>query len=642
MMDLEDGPKKPKKKEPPHPFSPEAYDAAQPTGITRGLSPAEFDQAQGMTPTQLKAWKLPPMDEAVKFAPRDMTRTPRVKGADPTEKGTPLAPFNVADPTTYANPILRQVINPALENPFTTAAVGVAPFAAAGVSPALGVAAAVAVTAPMVWNVAKYGYTKASEMMMTPEDRAKSEADPHRVSGEAAAVQALMLGLGPLIHVGMKSAGGPSIGAGMMEAGAEGLAGMKSRFFESEAGATTLGATAARHGVAADASPYPPDSPLAVKWQEAHTAATESFKDVTPDAVEPSVADAIKPRTPKSEPTIDRSQFHVDDNIHSQLLNTRNGADIGTLGSFLKGSKLRALFADVLETPVIKMSEPPGGTPDGVEFKGGRGDYNGKGHIFVAPQSAEEFIPTLLEEAAHEMRVRRGRIDAPQTLGEGFDIKAYENLPAEQSARKMVDHALRLRDVEPAPVSEPVAAGTAPAQAAVEGTGPTKVRGLSRGIEEKAIEARLTQGFDDLPKYQQVSMADQAAKAADLLSTDAALARRVALGETPAPDGVLPESVLVAVENKAIADGDVATLRDLAHGKLAEQATEMGQRIRTLAERDPESPVGAIKSVIEARKATTKSVPKATEAEVKTMRDMISKSAKKPKDWNAFVDSLKC
>lgn len=456
--------------------------------LSRILTADEFEHAQTLSGPAVKELKiplLPPMPAA----PRDVTRTPRVApGIDPNEQGKPLAPFNVKDPTTYANPILRQVINPALENPFTTAAVGVAPFAAAGASPIAGLAVGGAMAASMVYHIAQYGWQKAAELTLSPEDRARAEADPERISGESAAVQALMLGLGPLIHVGFK---GPSIGEGMVEAGAKGLPGMQSRFFESDAGATTLGATAARHGLAADASPYPPDSPLAAKWQEAHTAATESFKDVTPDAVEPTVADALKPRMP-------------------------------------------------------------------------------------------------------------------------------------------------------APVSEPVAAESAPAQTAAEGTGPTKVRGLSRGIEEKAIEARLTQGFDDLPKYQQVSMADQAAKAADLLASDAVLARRVALGEAPAPEGVLPESVLVAVENKAIADGDVATLRDLAHGKLAEQATEMGQRIRTLAERDPESPVGAIKSVIEARKSTTQSVPKATEEVVATIRKQISASARKPKDWNAFVDSLRC
>lgn len=181
----------------------------------------------------------------------------------------------------------------------------------------------------------------------------------------------------------------------------------------------------------------------------------------------------------------------------------------------------------------------------------------------------------------------------------------------------------------------------------VKGTGETKTRGLSLGVEAKAIENKLVSNLGDLPEYQSVSMKDQAIKAADLLTKDPAMAKAVAMGEKPAPEGVLPESVFVAVEDAAIKNGDVATLRDLASGsKLTSEATTMGQRIRTLAERDPDSPVKAISDVSRARE--TKAVREhgdikiAKKKVVDEIRGEIKKSAPTKQSWSEFIDSIQC
>lgn len=152
------------------------------------------------------------------------------------------------------------------------------------------------------------------------------------------------------------------------------------------------------------------------------------------------------------------------------------------------------------------------------------------------------------------------------------------------------------RPVETPPVVEK------PVVPAVEGTGPVKTRGLARGVEAKAVEKKLVENLGDLPEYKVVSMKDQAAKASDILAKDYERAKRIATGREVPPADVLPESVYVAVENRALAEGDVATIRDLATSStLTSEATTMGQRIRTLAERDPDSAVRAIRAVKEAR-----------------------------------------
>lgn len=179
----------------------------------------------------------------------------------------------------------------------------------------------------------------------------------------------------------------------------------------------------------------------------------------------------------------------------------------------------------------------------------------------------------------------------------------------------------------------------------IEGAGEMKTRGLSKGVETKAVENRLTQGFGDLPEYKSIDMKDQASKAMDILNKDYEQAKRIAMGEEAPPKDVIPESVFVAVENKAIKEGDVNTLRDLAtKSRLSAEATTMGQRLRTLAERDSESPVGAIKDVqaTRAKASKAKTSDKETSQSVKEIKSEIKKASPKIEDWNSFIDSLEC
>jgi hypothetical protein len=179
--------------------------------------------------------------------------------------------------------------------------------------------------------------------------------------------------------------------------------------------------------------------------------------------------------------------------------------------------------------------------------------------------------------------------------------------------------------------------------------GETKVRGLASGVEEKAIENKLTKSFGTLPEYEVVNMKEQATKAQELLTQDAERAKRIAMGQEVAPDGILPESVFVAVENKAVKEGDVALLKDLASSSgLTEEATTMGQRIRTLAERDPESPVTAINEVVKAREQSAKKRLKAQHTKklhketIGKIKEEINKALPGKTAWEDFIRSIQC
>ncbi len=179
----------------------------------------------------------------------------------------------------------------------------------------------------------------------------------------------------------------------------------------------------------------------------------------------------------------------------------------------------------------------------------------------------------------------------------------------------------------------------------VEVGGETKTRGLSKGVEEKAIENKLTKSLGDLPEYTTVNMKEQAYYATEILNNEPDKAIRIAKGQEPAPSHVLPEAIFTAVENKALREGNIDLIKELAHSGLTEEATVMGQRIRALAERDPDSAVSNIKEVLDSRKkAVERKTGKSIDESFNEITKDIRKEIKAPKkqDWSDFIDSLRC
>lgn len=696
-------------------------------GFGRPLTGDEYEQAQRMSANQVSSWKIPALP--IPSSPRDVTRTP----ADTNTKGKPIeAPLEglqfvpgmegVYAAGKVAGAMTRQLVNPVLEHPFMSAPL--LPFALPAVAAAAPVAAvgAAAVTGiPAAYNVARYGWTKAHELTMSPEERAKSEADPDRVSGEAAAVQAAMLGLAPLIHVATRSVVGPpryldsptaardvmapqraaAVARGefaaMLERGAaetpadvrapkgfeptaadvragrvksvegliapeaaragrvtpletqpasaplqeaadinaarrayevqrvsedtqdiaaartadaERLLGLRDEeqqpltvrrrpggakaepapFFESPQGAETLGAMAARHGLPEDANPYHPESPLAPEWQAGHDNATQSYP-VFPEGF------------------------------------TMGGAE----------SRIPADFTAPHPQGFEPTSAPPGATPETAQLAAALRPSRFRGH------STDELV--RVTQSARETIDRAQRVidSAPEGAA---PIAAERAVTRANSTLAQTEREFALRGVTGDKLAQLINPETGPTGTLteIEGTGATRTRGLAAGIEEKAIANKLDVAFGDLPEYRVMSIADQAQKAAALLRDDPELARDIATGRALPPRGsdLHPESVLVAVENKAIAEGDVNTLRELATGKLTTAATEMGRRIRLLGERDTDSPVAAIQEVVNKRSGGAEKAARATEAEVTRIRSQIAGASIEKGAWTEFVNSLKC
>ncbi len=240
--------------------------------------------------------------------------------------------------------------------------------------------------------------------------------------------------------------------------------------------------------------------------------------------------------------------------------------------------------------------------------------------------------------------------------GVGGDVRPNESGGMEREAQpaNIARPELRVTPPEPAQTEtmQPSVSATEPqitpspeAAVAAASTPEMKPSRLAQGVEAKAVEANLTQGFGELRSYTPVTVKDQAQRALTLLNENPEQARRIAMGDEEPPPGVHPESVFIAVENRAQANKDVGTLMDLAtKGTLASENSVMGQRIRMLKERNPNSPVAAISKIQEVRAARIpKKQMQKVENQIKTEVNVeVRKGYPKGKEWSTFLDSIMC
>jgi hypothetical protein len=628
---------KPETPKPPHILSGDEWEQAQYAPHRLGQDPTtpmpggriltgdEWEQASSAA--SFRSLTFPAMP---KFAADATSRlNPNAGPADrsvPEQMGAGVrnvaAGFDLAaqglDPVTAASARVvaalgRQAVAPAVEHPLLTAALANPVGAVVG-------------TGLAVKTIAQYGWQKAHEAMMSSEDRARSEADPNRVSGEAAAVQAVMLGLGTLagVHAVAKAA---DVSQGVVEAGMQGVR-LESTFENNRPllrlpqGAEVLGATAAAHGLPETASPYPPDSPLDAAWKTGHASATPEVAQ--PSRAEPTAQTAPAQAAP-TEPTVTPSPEPV-----------AGGPSYKNPAGLYKRLSNDALGAEYRSLIEKRTAEQP----------------NAEAPLWTPEREAEAVsqIENRRRPDGSLAAADKRQLDALQAAqGEDYYVGRHtpESAAAERRVTDMTKHITAIetefqnRGLNPADAMQVPSVGGEGTLPPVEGTGDVKTRGLALGVEQKAIAKELTDYLGDLPEYRTVNMAEQADHATRLIDENPDLARRVALGEVDAPHGLLPESVFVAVENKAIAEGDVATIRDLASGKLTEQATTMGQRIRALGERNPDSPVAAIQRITEARgKAQTPESIADAIAELKTHIEEATKVA--PDAWEQFINSIRC
>ncbi len=170
---------------------------------------------------------------------------------------------------------------------------------------------------------------------------------------------------------------------------------------------------------------------------------------------------------------------------------------------------------------------------------------------------------------------------------------------------------------------EPTEPEKTPAKAAnpVQSEFPTEVKPskLALGVEQKAIEAGLTKGFEGLPEYTTMNVAEQAQMVADLLKNDPEYAIQIAMGEENPPRGLRAMSVFFGVEDWAQQNQDVDLMQRLA---------TMMQEVVTARE----------KASVKRNGPTAKAKVKIT----KDIKESIKTQNKQKEPWIRFLEKIKC
>jgi len=284
--------------------------------------------------------------------------------------------------------------------------------------------------------------------------------------------------------------------------------------------------------------------------------------------------------------------------------------------------------------PDIQVGRTPRGAPEPVAGRSPAAGGAPPGYTYEPVPGA---APGPLASVAAPSRAPRTAVaEAPRTVEQPVSRETAPGIPEQANSRAI--------PAQNAQISPEISAPEAPAPRSAP-AGETKASGLARGVEAQAIEKKLTDGFEGLSEYETINIKDQAERAETIIRTDPEKARRIAMGLEEAPNGTKNFAVYTAVEQKAIKDGDVATLRDLAtRSRLNAESSESAQTLRLLAERDPESPVAAIADIAATRaKVAERRGTKAAatvKAETAKAKAAIAKAPKE--DWNSFVDSITC
>ena len=181
------------------------------------------------------------------------------------------------------------------------------------------------------------------------------------------------------------------------------------------------------------------------------------------------------------------------------------------------------------------------------------------------------------------------------------------------------------------------------------GTGEWKTRGLAEHAQRNIIAKDIEMIFEDLPQYQAVSSKQATDQIMQLIKQDYPRAVKMALGEEPVPQGILPGWVWTAVQNEATLRKDYETLNRLtSENAMMQFATILGQNVQAFADKNPVSVVAITHEISKAaekrleEKYPGKKIKDIKQRQEKKLKESIKEHAPKVDEWSRFIDSLVC
>lgn len=142
--------------------------------------------------------------------------------------------------------------------------------------------------------------------------------------------------------------------------------------------------------------------------------------------------------------------------------------------------------------------------------------------------------------------------------------------------------------------------------------GDMKTAGSALATERRAIEDSIVKELPDKAQYKSGSYTQETDKAIELVQNNRARAEAIAFGGEPGDNVIHEVAVRKALEAQARKNKDANTLQRIAQSQSNVKTSEAAQRLGAEGyNKDPESPVEAMKDVLKARKDTKlKGIPK--------------------------------
>lgn len=417
-----------------------------------------------------------------------------------------------------------------------------------------------------------------------------------------------------------------------------------------------------------------PKAPNATEIVPKVAEAAPEPRSVVPRPVEaisgvPAERPAVIPSTTPAEPTyalpkvkgvpIEKVKFNAENPVHDRVLTEILGAERGRRIAVQNDNTAGMAFSRQASTfpkwiPKELRRKPLLNAVADHVYNGTLPTKAPEARLYKIVADEMKAQNEVLQDAEFIQTQRNNLIDPFATAEENaaklakFDdayakLKAGEEIgsaPPSGGAVQGVDQPVVLRDnVFPSPET-----ASSPEVARKMGV-PTKSSKVGRSIEAKAIEKQLAESFSDTAQYTPTTIKEQAARVADLMNTDIERAKRIVSGEEKLPDGVLAGSIIKAMEDYALKEGDVQLALDIANSPLTAETSIHAQEMRMLAERDPDSAVAAIQKLKKIKEEAAKKADGAKQRVAKEIKEVVEK-AKKSKatkqTWSEFIDSITC
>jgi len=175
---------------------------------------------------------------------------------------------------------------------------------------------------------------------------------------------------------------------------------------------------------------------------------------------------------------------------------------------------------------------------------------------------------------------------------------------------------------------------------------PKGISKLGKDVEARAVEKKLTKGFEGTAEFEKVTFKEQATRATELVNKDIEKAKRIMAGQEAVPSNLRARSVATALEEYAIKNGDNELIKDLAKSPLASETSIHAQELTLGRAANPNSPVTKIKELSDVRLKAAggeKKIKNIVSKEKETLKSLAkSETIKGSTQWSNLMESLRC